>query len=404
LRGDNQRWAIVKVRPSVRLLIVESAPGESRPLQNALQTAPGDDVITVEYSVVAAERLAQTRWAAYDVIAWWNPGAWNPSAMETVEAMSAAGKNMLLVLGDRADAASLSAAAAVLNAAGRPAQTVRVTQPGQYWFDPASIEHPLWGAIDEPARGELARIPHGRYVQLNAEEWDADAALRFETGHPAILVRRSGTGQLVVWATGAVRLEDSGSAPEAEVRQKRDETPWSSMIASPMFVPLINETVQWMVGQSRAAPQWTSGVEEEIPVADGAPDGAAAGTIRMVAPTQRNISLAEVELPIGSSEERWRIDEPGLYEWDAGRPGAGQRGAVRWAVNVDPREGNLTPVADSSLLEWPAPPVQRLASNESVEGSPLYAWLLPVAAGLLLLETFMAWLLTVTPARRKPHR
>lgn len=158
---------------------------------------------------------------------------------------------------------------------------------------------------------------------------------------------------------------------------------WNDFATHPLFVRFMGEAARYLsgAGVAAASSQVGSIVMTGLTAESGGqifdPQG------------QRVLNLNETV-----SADRLIPDRTGFYEV---RSGAG----ARWiAVNVDPRESDLTPMSSQALQRWQglqsaqaAPANTAVASDEQANPAPTLSlgyWLLTIAVALLVMELLMA--------------
>ncbi|MHB1225721.1 MAG: BatA domain-containing protein [Gemmatimonadaceae bacterium] len=171
--------------------------------------------------------------------------------------------------------------------------------------------------------GMAARVL--RYRELRPDT-GARVLASFDDGSPALVERAVGRGRLLVWASS---LDDD----------------WTDLPLQPAFLPFVHELARYAAGGTAAISSVMVG--QRVDVARYAAELSGAGDVAGEAGA-RWLAIA----PSGAREE---VDgggaleprEAGIYEL---RPMDGDGGAaVPLAVNVDPAEGDLTPLDSAAL-------------------------------------------------------
>jgi hypothetical protein len=232
----------------------------------------------------------------------------------------------------------------------------------------------------QPTR--VGRIDSSHPVLRNAEGWQDVRFFRHMKVEPAVddkvlIALLDGSPLLIERAVGAGRMLLLTSPLERE---------WNDFATHPLFVRFIGEAARYLsgAGVSAASSQVGSVVMTGLTAASGG---------QIFDPQERRV----LNLNETASAERLIPDQAGFYEV---RNGAG----VRWlAVNVDPRESDLTPMSSQTLQRWrglqaaqPAVANAAAKSNAQAAQSPSTAavslgyWLLVLAAALLVTEILMA--------------
>ena len=156
---------------------------------------------------------------------------------------------------------------------------------------------------------------------------------------------------------------------------------WGDLPLSPAFLPLIKQIARWSAELERKFATYTVG--DGLPAAPNLPREEA---LTVTLPNG-------VTLPLGAGE--WvvdRADQAGIYAVTSPREGVVQQ----FAVNLDPRESDLRPLADEVLAKFaPCETVTGLDSlrqwlDQKRELTPLWPAFLLLALLVFVIETIIA--------------
>jgi hypothetical protein len=345
---DNERSHVVSVPPPVRILLVNGAPGavieedEVGFLKAVLEPA-GDDqlgsapVAPFEPHVVMADELGtmEIELSSYDVIWLANVESLPATVVDHLEQTIAAGKALIISLGDRVDAASYDArmfradGTGLLPAEIQPRSVAVPSRSDSYfrvkWFD--EVHPALSFFADERFKPLFTEIPvYEFFATRPIERAHVLATLDDDGSHPLLVERAYDRGRVFLWTTSI-------------------DPAWTRLSESPAtLVPLVHE---WLRYAARA---------EEAPrnVGPGTPLAAE------VAQFPRNLMLVR---PDGSRRSldgdaqalnggRWKLpvvqgkdtEKTGIYKIES----EGSR-AVSFAVCLDPFEGELDRISNAEL-------------------------------------------------------
>lgn len=414
LEIDNHRWMVVPVKASVPVLCVEgrSAPGApdaaTRYLALALSPGAGEDRL-VRPELVTESRLPELDLDRYACVFLADVAQFTAAEARLLETYVAGGGNLVFFLGDRVQAERYRAELGG-DRPGRirllPGRLGPTVDRPETRLDPLDYRHPMLDAFRGRERAGLLTAPVMKHIRLILPEPSSGPAttapagrskarvvLALASGDPLIVEEPVGRGRVVWVATSA-------------------DTSWTYLPLWPSYVPLIQEMLDFLI----------RGQLERQNVAVGEP---LAGTLP---PNAGEISLA-VRDPQGRIETVRSRREDNLNTWsfadtwtsgvysvesatgasrgddaDAGRRGetvSRRRQASLFAVNVDPAESDLTPLAVEQLENevWPGLPVVYQTAWEHSGGrtpvgpgrsSPWAKNLLGGVLVLLLVETFLA--------------
>jgi hypothetical protein len=244
-------------------------------------------------------------------------------------------------------------------------------------FDPRGFTHPLLGVFRGNPGVGLETTMTMQFLKLEPDD-DSGVALWFSDGSPALVEKTVGAGRVVLAATGT---------------DKRWST-WA--VWAPAFVPMMHEAVHFSVAGRWKRRQLTVGESLlttwsarafDVPVSVELPNGAT-----------RSLPVQDrSELRAASFDD---TDQAGVYEVSIGSPV--NRNEL-FAVNVDVRESDLTPVSRQDLQselfreldvtvrtpDDPEPVVSAIASETAVSMlSRILGWTVLV---MVLVEPLLAW-------------
>jgi hypothetical protein len=247
-----------------------------------------------------------------------------------------------------------------------------------FTFVPGDPPHPIVNAFQGNPDAGLETTQTFSYVQaMPPETGRAAVALRFDTGEPAIVESPVGRGRSILVTTS---VDDR----------------WGIWPLWPSFVPLIHEIVQFavsgrweerqrLVGEPLTAQFPTAAVDVDVMVTR--PDG----------------QVQPARVAAGESTSQFNYGETsisGVYEVNFAHPIS--RTAL-FAVNVDPKESNLTKLASEEIAQelLPGAEYEYLTSwrdenavRADVPGPDqggLTRWLLYAVLYLLFVEQLLAW-------------
>jgi len=375
LAVDNRRWLSTEVRRRLQVACVADDRRSAADIARALNPRYRDGAaggIAVEG--VATASLATHDLAASDAVFLCNVAELLPREQRMLRRYVAEGGALVIVLGNRVRGAAYNEFLASDAANDQleqgpllPVQIAPQTVEGDWRIDPLEYRHPVLAPFAGRSRAGLLGIQVSKYYPLEMErsEKAPAVAMAFSSGDPAIVVGDYWLGRVAVITTDPALA--SG------------EEPWSTLAVSPSFVPLVRELFQHvavnrrserlncLAGEPLVAPMHTVGQSS----ADGSWEDPAGETHTTAPSTRRR----------------------GVYTFrPAPTTGAGSS-ATAIAVNVDPRESDLSSVDLADLIGPKKGQASRLSAAQPYAGAvPLERFLLAAAAALVLLELGLAWL------------
>lgn len=239
-----------------------------------------------------------------------------------------------------------------------------VAPRGQYRFDAGNYSHPILTAFSGQPRSGLATAPIYQYLRAAPGD-DAGSVLRLNDGRVAMFAGASGAGRWVFV-----------TMPWGEGRDAGKER-WSEVTVWPVFVPLIHETLGWVMRRTHAQRTVTVGEPVRFPAVE--------------------VPFAEVIDPIGDRHVVLGGSQASLV-FDGTVFAGSYRlvvGEKEWLAeaNVDVSETRLDRY-DTELLpdvirtdgRW----AEDAVLSESSKRLPLYRFLLAVALLLMCGESWLA--------------
>jgi hypothetical protein len=259
------------------------------------------------------------------------------------------------------------------------------------YFDRA---HPVFEVFTAPHSGDLSAPHYLRYWSITPTQDDRQLA-RFDDGNTAFLERRIGAGRIIVSSSDLNGY-------------------WNDLPLQPVFLPLVQQTAQYVAGYAQKRHVETVGDVLSLPTLFGesarpattAKEDAKADDAQYVAiaPSGTQVRFTKNTPSEPASLE---LTETGFYK--VNRSGSTGDSTLSLAVNVDVAESDLTPLDTGLFATVTAPattarntPQQAtLLSNADTEHRQNLWWYL-LAAALILLgtETLLSNRLS-RPARAK---
>jgi hypothetical protein len=378
LELDNRRWTVLDVRPQLEVLCIAGRPGEADPIVAALPTEPDNELMHAATTVISPAALERTALDRFDCVISANVPRYSTEDWRRLARFVEAGGGLLVLLGNAVDLAGY-APPRETNGAGAggvggllPAELVELAPWGDYQFDPLDYAHPIVAPFRDFRQGAgLRDTPIWRYVRLQPRP-TSETVLGLDSGGAALVVGRAGEGRVALLATSS----SSG-----------DQRPWTALDAWWSFVPLVNETIGWLVA-GHDAREWLVG-----DVAEGvSPSTMFAAALTAVGPDG---SSRAVPTRIADGTSRWRLgplDRAGIYrvQW---RDPSGR--SLHRTANVDSIESDTRSIDAARFAAVAGPPPDEPAANAAPSGDhqPLYSPLLLVVLILMLAEVGLGrWL------------
>lgn len=386
---DNRRWLALPVREEIGVLLVDGRPSGRARDSASYYVRTALDPATLEQStggvirtqVVSEGELPSIRLTDYDAVVLCDVGLLTEREAGLLESYVRGGGGLIILPGEQTRPDNYNARLYRDGAGILPARIgERVKPPTQedvFLFDPRGFAHPLVGVFRGNPGVGLETTMTMQFLKLEPDA-DAATALWFSDDSPALVERSVGAGRVVLAATGT-------------------DQRWSTWaIWAPAFVPMMHEAVHFSVAGRWKSRQLTVGDPLmstwsargfDVPVSVKLPDGATRG---IPAQSQSELIAASFE----------NTDRAGMYELSIGSP---INRTELFAVNVDVRESDLTPVSRQDLqselfrevdlsvqsTDEPEAPAAVTESDTAVSMlSRIFGWTVLL---MILVEPLLAW-------------
>ena len=399
LEIDNRRYLVVNVRRAVRVLCNDGRPAGDPTkasvyaLSNALLArSDSNERSPLEVVVAPESALMERDAAAYDCIMLSDVAQFTASEARLLNNYVRHGGSLVFFLGDRVRGENYNRALADVPQPILPARLGDAAKNTAPRLDPRNYEHPILRPFRGQEKVGLLGSPVEEYFKVKPLEpaasngtspREADlrqnppqVALALGNGDPLIVTRVAGRGRVVLVTTSA-------------------DTSWTMLPAWGTYLPLVRQILDWcLAGQEQP---------RNVAVGDTLESSvkalSATATLTMERPDGHRRG---VPLIVQGDYATWNFDDTlisGIYTAQFSSPLSTTQ---LFAVNVITTESDLTSISREELHNDVFPGVQidyrtawqtggaRPVLGESSAGQ-LHIDLLYAAAGLLLLETIIAW-------------
>ncbi len=399
LEVDNERYAVFEVRDAIEVLVADGSydPKDGSSEADWLEAALGGDPVTTtgirlspyRINVIPTDRLAAEPLERYRVLVFVDVPELSSADVERIEGFLRDGGGVLFFPGERFRAADYR---------------LRSWRGGDGWFpyepditvidrERRTFYHWQIEVTEHPALHYLSETPdagigdvavHGFIRPLSTEGSTVLMTLDDPARTPALLERSFGSGSTIAMTTGAGRR-------------------WSNFPISPAYVVFLHEALPYLATRDETSRNLAIGepFRRVVPAEEYAP------RVLLVRPTGDGVPVVLEERADHRSFDL-RIDGqtlPGAYELRFGGA-AEEDGRSDWfAVNADPREGDLTGIDPGELSE--SYPALKLAETrreievaDDYGSGDLWIPLFWTVLGLLIAESALARFFGTRRARR----
>ena len=387
---DDHRWQVVPVRESLNVLLVDghyrSEPfqAETDYLAQALaptEGSPGQPGM-IRSEVISEAQLKSSDLTHFDVVALCNVAQFSQAEVAELEDYLKQGGGLIIFGGDQVIADNYNRllyadGKGLLPAALGPTVGDAAQKKAAFAFDPKGYRHPLVAEFrgeSDPVTAGLTLTSIWQYHKLTRLNPNAQIAVAFDSGDPAIVEASRFRGKVILVATSA----DAG---------------WNSWPLHNSYPPVM----QQMILQAAAGRLAERNIRVGQPYDQSFPAAGASAAATVLNPKGQTLA-ARLRGAGGTSELHFeQTDFSGKYQVQIGPPLTVEK---VFAANPDPAESNLDKVDRGELeqrlpgwnfdLQTNSPELSQNASAVSRRGE-LHRPLLYGALVLLLLETFLAW-------------
>lgn len=371
---DNTRWIAAPVRDAIRVLCIQGSAHAADYVAMALAPEPQTNS-TIRPEVASEQRLLDIDTTEYDAVFLCNVARVTDDEAAALQRHVARGGGLILILGDLVQVDNYNEQLGATSGSRLlPAKIGDVQRGAVRRFDPLDYRHPLTAAFRGHQRAGLLTAPTWVYRRLDSISDQAQVALAFDNGDPALISESIGQGRVLLWATAA--------ALDVVDRQGETITPWTILPSWPSFPPLIHEMLYFACGGQPARRNVLVGQRTGSRI----PSVTLSDANRLQSPSGK-----EQRLTTETPTHEWR-SEPlltsGVYRASYGQP---EQLHELFAVNVDAAEGDLAALDQKSLVEYFGQQPLPQHSSQARDALHFFRWLLASVLLLMAAETFLAW-------------
>jgi len=246
--------------------------------------------------------------------------------------------------------------------------TVEPASSGGAALAGVSFEHPMLEPFRAPRSGDFGSVHVYRYRRFDPDSGSTVLA-RYDDGAPALIERWLGEGKVLVWTSGLDNV-------------------WSDFPVQPVFLPLVHQMTRYLAGYAEPRASLTVGQALDLETARELLGGGSDLVVEAPSGSRAPLNAARAAVP---------LEEPGFYTVRALDADLAPQAV---AVNVDPGEGDLTPLDPDAFVAalssgWTGGPAGAggpapISPAERERRQGLWWYLVVAAAVLALAETFLA--------------
>ncbi|MBM4044117.1 MAG: VWA domain-containing protein [Planctomycetes bacterium] len=375
LRLDDRFHFVIQERPATKVLCVENTVTDIPYLQatHYLRTALSPAMrkgpsSPISGDLIAASDLLSADLATCDILVLADVAGLTEAQASRVESFVRSGGGLVLFLGPSVE----------VDIYNRwPVMPCRLTairnsasEGVDFWYmNEFAPRHLLFEPFQKPRSGDLRAPQFFHIFGCDVKDYkDTTVLASFDDGAPAILTRTSGQGKVMLFASTC-------------------DTAWTDLPKKMVYVPLMHQTVKFLVGVSQIQARVSSLVGESLTLR------VAQGLGQPALLTDPGGKRHELRASEGKATFL-QTDLSGIYR--VTMPVEQAQGPQLLAVNVDTRESDLTSMNANDILRLTG--VQPQAENplRAVSEQPgdaeqrIWRWLLAVVLALMAAELVLA--------------
>ena len=346
---DNRRYHVIRNTPPapIPLLTLNRSGLPVTYLSAALHSDP-DNAFRIETAVIGefdTRTLSRYSWLIVDDV-----GAVDPELEASLLEFVQNGGGLLAFAGQR------STTATRIPVSGHSIRPASTGAADDQFLSIGQVDsgHPLLSATDGwYAVNLLQTIP----VETHPDD---DVLVRLENDEAFVIERRLGQGRLLLVAGGL-------------------ENQWNDLPIRPVFVSFMIEAARYLSGTEQVVTAFDAGATLPLSLVGGVSG-------QVVDPDGRTV----LSLAATTRAQRIELHETGFYEVYT------SQGDYVVAVNTDPRESELAPIAPETMQRWvaamsgAAEPGETLAFEQEAEPFELWHALILILALVLIGESILA--------------
>lgn len=389
---DNSGWLVARVREALSVLVIDGQPSgeafesETDYLATALSPPRNDGTYDFVRVVTKLEsELLEGSLDEYDLVVLANVGQLTPNEARAVGQFAHRGGGVLFCLGPLVDLAAYNKVAHSAENGLLPVRLLDVAgsddpNASPITFQPGDYSHPLIADFRDNEQAGLLTAKIVRYVRVEVPpQSQAEVALAYSSGDPAVVLAPYGRGRVGVVTTSA-------------------DLEWNAWAVSPSYLPVMQQLAQLLVSGRVQRQTLRVGDPISFPLPEGTFDVDAAVT-RPERFGRPEVESAKNELHSGvTCLDYTNTDWSGVYRFAIGSP-IGEDWAA--AVNPWPIESNLDKIPEEELRstlpgwdfrmlrQWE--PDQPMPSSTASDSGSIHRAILYVVLGLVFLESVLAW-------------
>ena len=391
LERDNHRWLVVPVRESVNVLLVDghfkSEPYQAETDYLAQALAPGEESPgqprPIKVEVVSESQLSRRELAPYDAVVLCNVAQFTEPEVTALDDFLKQGGGVVIFGGDQVVAENynrllFNEGNGLLPVSLGPTVGDVAKKQASFFFNPLGFHHPLVAAYlgqTEPVTSGLTQSLIWQFHKLIVpKDSQAEVALAFDTGDPAVVEARRHRGTVIVVATSA-------------------DTGWTSWPIHKSYAPVMQEIVL-LASAGRLSAR---NIRVGQPFDRSFQATGASAPVTVITPNKQSIAT-KLQPAGGVSQFHFeQTDRAGEYQVKVGPPLALD---TLFAANTNPAESDLARLERPGLTEilpkWNfqyLTNARELAEDASSVGrrGEMHRPMLYGLLILLLLESVLAW-------------
>ncbi|MFQ6113300.1 MAG: beta-galactosidase trimerization domain-containing protein, partial [bacterium] len=340
---DNQYYFVLEKRSRALILAVNGEPNT--------RDAPKDELFFVEravnlpnsqnYKLIKADpkNLNKYDFSEYRVVLLANVQEISRETLERLSFYVQGGGGLIIALGDQVNSTIFNRLFRDLT----PATLTKLAfgslnrESGSI-FAEVDYKHPIFRPFSEAGQGDPSAAQFYQYFQVEPRSSEA-VLVRFDDGSPALLERRVGKGKVVLLTSSL-------------------DTEWNNLAVKAIFLPILYQIIHYTAAEIKGQKSFLVG--KPVAVNSGRWNPSGKERLFVQTPSGRKIEVQ------GDMFEQ--TEEPGIYQLSRESRGPA---AAYFAVNVDAKESDLTPMDPEEIKDRYVDASKRKEQIASINSTPL---------------------------------
>lgn len=377
LTEDNYRYLPITINEALSILVVDGGDPSLGPLAETfylkMALTPHAGSGAINPVVVTAADLPKVNMESFAVFMFANVPEIDPDTLKALEMAVEKGASAALFLGERVQPLSPLYVGSALFPVEFKGRIAARNERSGYALQSIDFNHPLFRRFQQGETGNLSRVQFREFWKLEVDSKVAARTLAtFDDGSPALVEFELGRGKVIIFAS-------------------KCDADWSDFPRRTTYLPFIQQLVDYLSPSKMSSREFLVG--QEVPFSYDFRDARVPISIdRSGKQTHRLVAMGQEKAETTFRE----TEQSGYYLVDIYRPDGLEQDV--FAVNIDPAESDITPVAQKGLEDLVPGRTTFVAEDQKLpdllrrhrEGVELWGNMLFLVLMIAAMECYMA--------------